>query len=97
MALLYDMFRVLFAEGQFRFIDYGIGESRWKRTYSTSSQFCADLYFFRRTGRNAALVALHYAAEQISSAAGRLLEQHGWKERLRRSLRSQVRTTAEPV
>lgn len=87
IVLLYGICERLFAEGRFRALDMGIGDSAYKREHATGTRRCATLVYVRPTLRNAALVGGHWALLNASRGAGRLLSRAGVKDRVRRLLR----------
>lgn len=79
---------MLFAEGSFRLLDFGQGAAQYKRMFSTGSQRCADIYYFRPTLRNGFYVRLHRSMDRFSSAIGRRLAAWGLKDRVKKLMRS---------
>jgi len=88
VVLLYCVLERLFAERDFRIFDFGRGEAAYKATFATGSTFCADIYYFRRTGANLFLVCAHRAVRAVWSAIAKMLEFFGIKRRLRNFVRT---------
>jgi CelD/BcsL family acetyltransferase involved in cellulose biosynthesis len=80
-------FERLFAEGGLRMLDFTEGEGAHKKFFATASEQCADVYYFRRSLRNHALVRLHSLCAFVSRSAGTVLEQLGLKARVKRYMR----------
>ena len=76
-----------FASHEFRCFDLGRGEFDYKETFSTGYVRCADIYYFRPSLANAALVLAHTALDCSWRAAAWVLN----GLRLRKPLRRMVR------
>jgi len=87
-VLQYLVLERLFAEGRFRILDFTEGEGPHKEFFATGSQLCADLYYFRRTPWNLALVYAHSGLHGLSRRAVSLLSRLGVKDRLKKWLRA---------
>lgn len=67
--------------------DFGAGEADYKEFFSTASTSCADVYFFRRTLRNNALVVSHYGLDRFSRGIVALLDRWHVKESVKKAIR----------
>jgi CelD/BcsL family acetyltransferase involved in cellulose biosynthesis len=88
VTLLFLIIEHLFATRQFSRFDFGRGDYPYKETFSTGSVLCADIYHFRRTPANCALVFCHAAVERVSSAIASILQHLNLKDRLKKMVRS---------
>ena len=77
----------LFEKKGFRSFDLGRGEFEYKETFATAFLRCADIYYFDRTARNAALVLCHTAVDTMWSAAAAVLDALKLRKGLRRMVR----------
>jgi len=91
MVLLHEMLEQLFAEGAFGLLDLGSGAARWKRSYSTRNTRCANVYYFRWSGRNLFRVGLHCGTDLLEMAFVGFLDRLGLKRRLKRLLHFRLR------
>ena len=82
------MLEKLFAEGRFQLFDFTEGEGGHKEFWARSHAQCADVYYFPTNLKNAALVGCHSALFSVSRTAVRTLDRFGWKDKLKRALRS---------
>jgi Acetyltransferase (GNAT) domain len=87
-VLQYLVLEKLFAEGRYQIFDFTEGEGDHKEFWSRSHAQCADVYYFRPSIKNAALVGCHLALSSASRTAVRTLDRFGWKDRLKRALRA---------
>ena len=87
LTLLYLMIERLFTTGRFSRLDFGKGEFPYKETFSTGSVPCADIYHFRRTLANYALVFGHTALYATGTAFAGILDCLHLKERLKKMVR----------
>jgi CelD/BcsL family acetyltransferase involved in cellulose biosynthesis len=78
----------LFGEKGLRLFDFLEGEGQHKRLFATRTTRCADLYYFRRTLKNRALVGLHAGLDTLSTRIARILDRYKLKARIKRLLRS---------
>ena len=76
-----------FSSRVFRVFDFGRGEFRHKETFATGYVRCADIYYFRPTLSNAALVLAHTALNWSWCAAAGVLNLLRLREPLRRMVR----------
>ena len=86
-VLQYVAFESLFAENRFKIFDFTEAEGAHKAFFATQSLLCADIYFFRRTLRNLALVYFHDALLRLSAALVQLLDRIGAKTYLKNLIR----------
>lgn len=49
------------------------------RHFATNNQYCADVYYFRRTWLNLIKVALHASSDKLSDGIVRMLDKFGVK------------------
>jgi CelD/BcsL family acetyltransferase involved in cellulose biosynthesis len=87
LTLLFLVIERLLSDGDFSRFDFGRGEYPYKETFSTGSVLCADIYHFRRTPANFALVLCHTAIDATSSAIARLLDRFHLKDHLKKMVR----------
>jgi CelD/BcsL family acetyltransferase involved in cellulose biosynthesis len=85
--LLYLIVEHLFTTKCFERFDFGRGEFAYKETFSTDWIFCGDIYYFRRTFENYALVYGHTALDATWKAVAGLLDKIGLRNRLKRLVR----------
>jgi CelD/BcsL family acetyltransferase involved in cellulose biosynthesis len=86
-VLQFLAFKSLFAEARFQKFDFTQGAGQHKETFATGSWDCGDLFYFRKTAGNLALVAAHAGLAAVSDGAGWLASRLGVKRRLKRFLR----------
>ena len=86
-VLQYVAFESLFAENRFKIFDFTEGEGPHKSFFATQSLLCADIYFFRRTWRNLALVRSHDTLLRSSAALVQILNRIGAKAYLKKLIR----------
>jgi CelD/BcsL family acetyltransferase involved in cellulose biosynthesis len=79
--------QALFSEKRFANFDFTEGEGQHKELFSTQSCLCADVYVLSRRLRPMLLARLHHAADNLSAAAGTLLDQLNLRSRLRKLVR----------
>jgi CelD/BcsL family acetyltransferase involved in cellulose biosynthesis len=87
-VLQYHVLEKLFAEGCFQLFDFTEGEGGHKEFWARGHAQCADIYYFPTSLKNAALVGCHSALFTVSQTAVRTLDRLGWKDGLKRALRS---------
>jgi CelD/BcsL family acetyltransferase involved in cellulose biosynthesis len=87
-VLQYIVLERLFAEGRFALFDFTEGEGDHKEFWARSHAQCADIYYFPRSLKSAALVGCHSALASVSRTAVRTLDRLGVKEKLKRALRA---------
>jgi GNAT acetyltransferase-like protein len=80
VVLLYCTLESLFGAGVDRMYDFTEGENLQKQQFGTKHVYCADIYFFRNSLANAALVGLHCVISLFSDWLGRRLQVLGIKE-----------------
>lgn len=77
----------LFLTREFRYLDFGEGESEHKLLFSTKQQQCANVFLFRNTVRNKIGVVPHMLLMRLSHSMGSLLGRWGLKRALKKLLR----------
>jgi Acetyltransferase (GNAT) domain len=88
LVLLLLTLETLFTSKRFQTFDFGRGEFAYKETLATDSVPCADIYYFRRTSSNLALVLCHAALEVSSKTVSSILEKIGLRRQLKNILRA---------
>lgn len=86
-VLFYKMLESLFAEKRHRLFDFTEGDSAHKELFATGSTMCADLWYFRRTPRNLAVVNGFAAAREAIKWANATLDRYNLKGRVRAMIR----------
>lgn len=86
-VLFYKMLERLFAEKKHRLFDFTEGDSAHKELFATGSTMCADLWYFRRTPRNLAIVNGFAAAREAVKWANATLDRYNLKGRVRAFIR----------
>ena len=76
-----------FASQRFRLFDFGRGEFPHKEVFATGYVRCADIYYFRPSLPNVALVVAHTALDCLWRAAACVLNGLGLRKPLRRMVR----------
>ena len=87
-VLLYLAMEEVFRQGRFRQFSFGYGMNQTKEVFCTSNYLRADFYYARMTPKNTALIYSHLAMDSFSAACGRLLDQLGLRQRIKKFLRS---------
>jgi Acetyltransferase (GNAT) domain len=77
----------LFEEQRFTMLDFTEGSNQHKQFFSTGSMACADIYYFRNTAANRAIVMLHALLRQTTRTIAALLEALGIRPQLKKFLR----------
>lgn len=90
-VLQYLVLEKLFAEGKHRMFDFSEGEGEHKRFFSTGCTLCADVFYFRRSLRNALLLRLHIGLRGFAAMAARAADRLGLKSAIKWALRSFAR------
>ena len=96
LVMLYHIVERFFAEGQYRVLDFGSGESQWKEYYSNTTARCARVYYFRKTPRNLMRLLAHRAAIASSDRIVRMIDALGLKQKVKRFFRSAGKPAAAP-
>jgi CelD/BcsL family acetyltransferase involved in cellulose biosynthesis len=78
----------LFAEQRFQRLDFGTGEADYKAFFATGSVPCADVYYFRRSVTNIALVIAHWATAVVWQCTTRILDMLNVRNRLKKLARN---------
>jgi CelD/BcsL family acetyltransferase involved in cellulose biosynthesis len=86
-VLQYLLLESLFAQKTFRIFDFTEGEGQQKAFFGTDSARCAKTYFFRKNLNTLLLVFFHYWLNQGVAAIGRLLNNMGVKDKIRKLIR----------
>ncbi len=87
LTLLFLAIEHLFITGTFSRFDFGRGEFAYKESFSAGSVLCADIYHFRRTPANYALVLAHTAVDGTWTAIASVLDRFHLKDRLKKMVR----------
>jgi CelD/BcsL family acetyltransferase involved in cellulose biosynthesis len=87
-VLLYYIVKHVFNEGRFRWLDFGIGESQYKSTFSTDFRTCGDVYLFPLGPKGVVIALSHWALDTVSTLLGRFFARLGVKTRIRKWLRA---------
>lgn len=86
-VLFYKMLERLFAERRFSLFDFTEGDGAHKELFATGNTMCSDLWYFRRTPRNAAVVTGFAAAHEATRWANAALDRYNLKGRVRAFIR----------
>lgn len=86
--LQYFVLQSLFAAGDAKIFDFTEGEGAHKAFFSTHSQYCADIYYFRRTINNLLKVLLHAGSDSLSRGIVTFLDKLGVKAAVKKMFRS---------
>jgi len=86
-VLLYLVLEQSFSEQRFRTFDFTEGEGQHKEFFASHDQFCADIYYFRRTLRHFALLGIHTSLVGTSRTLVRATASLGIKARLKKFFR----------
>jgi hypothetical protein len=78
----------LFIERHFEIFDFGRGDYSYKETLATRFIPCADLFYFRRTFLNIAMVFCHAALAGSSEQIAVLFDRLGVRQKLKTIMRS---------
>ena len=77
----------LFNEGRYQYFDFTEGQSEHKRLFATHQQFCANVFFMKKTFSNALLIYSHMLMEYFSKWLGVTMDRLGLKTKIKRFLR----------
>lgn len=88
--LQYFALQNLFAAENINIFDFTEGEGAHKALFSTHSQYCADIYYFRRTLSIALKVMLHASSDNLSRVMVEFLNKLGVKAAVKKLLRSRA-------
>ncbi len=86
--LQYYALQCLFAADHIKIFDFTEGEGAHKAFFATNAQYCADIYYFKRTLCNLSYVLLHMSVDAISRAIVVLLDKLKLKAYIKKMLRS---------
>lgn len=84
----------LFAEGQFAFLDFTQGEGQQKKTFSTGSILCSNIFVLKRSFFNMLLLSSHILVNLTSKFLGDVFEKLGLKTKIRQIIRRGFHTNA---
>ena len=87
ITLLYVVLEHLFSLKQFSRYDFGKGELPYKEAFATGCYPCADMYYFRRTPANLALILAHSTVDLTGKFAGDVLGYLQLRNRIKRFVR----------
>lgn len=90
-ALLWLCLEQMFAAQKWDVFDFGEGDADYKQTFSTHSQRCAEVFYFRKQPRTLSIVSLDmllWGSRRLAKPLEDELERRGVKARLKRLLRS---------
>jgi hypothetical protein len=90
-VLLLITLESIFGEKRFTAFDFGPGDLEYKRRFATGHAPCAEIYYFRATLANAALILLHTIVNVGSDYCKKLLGLLKIRERLRRFVHYRLR------
>lgn len=88
--LQYFALQCLFTANHIRIFDFTEGEGAHKAFFATNNQYCADIYYFRRTWCNFSKVALHVSSDRLSRGIVQVLDRLGVKATVKKLLRSRA-------
>ncbi|GEM_PF-3204408 len=90
MVLFLESIKYAFARPGLTIIDLDIGDFDYKKFYATNRTLCADVYFFRKTLRNYAIVFGKYGLQKATRLTSRLLEKLNLRLKMRNAVRNVV-------
>jgi len=93
-VLLYVIIQKIFAEGTFKYLDFGEGGSWYKEFWSTGVVRCARGYYFPIIIRIISAVLMHMTSNAISDLLGMVLARLGLRRKVRQLLRQRVLSAA---
>jgi hypothetical protein len=88
VVLLHLILEDLFERDRFRKFDFGRGEFAYKEHCATSQLRCVDSFYFPRTTKNVAFVAIHFGTALLSRSVSRPLAALGVKDAAKRELKN---------
>ncbi len=86
--LQYFLLQRLFVSKSSKIFDFTEGEGAHKAFFSTHSQYCTDIYYFRRTINNLLKVLLHAGSDSLSRGIVAFLDKLGVKAIVKKMFRS---------
>jgi CelD/BcsL family acetyltransferase involved in cellulose biosynthesis len=89
-VLLYVIIQKIFAEGTFKYLDFGEDGSWYKEFWSTGVVRCARGYYFPMVIPIISAVLMHVASNAVSDLLGTVLATFGLRHTVRRILRQRV-------
>ena len=78
----------LFNEGGFRMFDFTEGNAPHKKTFSTGSVQCADVYYFRASMKNFSILSIHFGLAALSRNTAKFLDRLRIKDLAKKFIRS---------
>lgn len=87
-VLFFLMLQALFSGDRFRQFDFGRGEFAYKEHYATRQSRCIDVFYFRKTAANLALVTAHLAIAILSKMIGDAFAALGLKQTIKRAVQN---------
>jgi len=87
-VLQYCVLQSLFENREFTMFDFTEGEGIHKEFFANRSCLCADIFYFRLTPKNLAIVIVHAGLFTASRSIVHLLDRMGVKVRIKKYLRS---------
>ena len=87
IVLLYKLLEDLHAHERPAWLDFGTGDSTYKRMYGTDSFDCVDVYLLRRTAYMGAARAVHGGLTRAEQAAREVIERYGLRNKVMTILR----------
>jgi len=88
--LQYFALQRMFTASHIKIFDFTEGEGAHKAFFATNNQYCADVYYFRRTWLNLIKVALHASSDKLSDGIVRMLDKFGVKAAIKKLFRSKA-------
>lgn len=86
--LQYFALQAMFSSENIKIFDFTEGEGAHKAFFATHSQYCADIYYFRRTASNALRIMLHASSDGLSRVIVESLDRLGVKAAVKKLIRS---------
>jgi len=88
--LQYFALQCMFTASHIKIFDFTEGEGAHKAFFATNNQYCADIYYFRRTWCNFIKVILHASSDKLSRAIVQVLERLKLKTYVKKIFRSRA-------
>lgn len=90
-ALLFLILKSAFAKREFTIFDFGPGRSTYKEMFSNSHIQYNEIYIFNNTIKFKTIIYLHRKIDKLSVKFGNFLNKIGFKNLIKKSLRSLIR------